>query len=467
MIKQKRLIQATFCSFAACSFALSASTQLESDLNSVTTEHSVATEDAKKPTTKTVVSEQEWGIAAMTRLASIPYHNDIGDRSVGTFIPMLFFKNDYVFIEGTEFGAYLYKPDDERFELNILARMRFVDIPASTQNRYEGDTGDIGFQLGYRLDDTWTTDFEFMSDSHFNWHSNVTIKGEFESGDWELKPRVTLRYKSKDFNSTYYGFSNYPEGQIVDAGIDATIGIEARYHVISNLYLLGSTAVTRLDSNAYASDAVKDLYQGELYLGFGFFNDKTKAPKTELNNKRYVRVAHGWGTPSNIGDIMKFNVEKDEFNNQLSSVFYGHPLTDELFGIPLDIYLTPGLVHHWSSDVQSSSTEYVAAIKAYYTMNWPTKWRVGVAEGLSYIDNVTYLEGKEMVEKDKVPSNLLNYLDFSFDVNVGDLFNQTDLNNMWVGYSLHHRSAIFEKSSQYGRIKGGSNYNTVYVQFDF
>ncbi len=83
------------------------------------------------------------------------------------------------------------------------------------------------------------------------------------------------------------------------------------------------------------------------------------------------------------------------------------------------------------------------AIKAYYTFNWPTKWRFGVAEGMSYIDNITYIEGTEMEEKGYTPSNLLNYLDFSLDVNVGDLFNQKDWENMWVGYSLHHRSAIF------------------------
>ncbi|WP_410963908.1 hypothetical protein, partial [Salmonella sp. ZJHZ20_0162] len=82
-------------------------------------------------------------------------------------------------------------------------------------------------------------------------------------------------------------------------------------------------------------------------------------------------------TPSNIGEIFSFEREKDPYDNQLTSLFYGHPLTDELFGFPLDIYLTPGLVHHWSSSVQSASTEYVMAIKAYYTVNWPTTWRFG------------------------------------------------------------------------------------------
>jgi outer membrane protein len=61
----------------------------------------------------------------------------------------------------------------------------------------------------------------------------------------------------------------------------------------------------------------------------------------------------------------------------------------------------------------------------------------------------------------------MNYWDFSVDIELGDLFNSKSLHNWWAGYSLHHRSAIFEKSSAFGRIKGGSNYNTLYVQYHF
>jgi len=412
------------------------------------------------------ISEQEWGIAAMYRTGSIPFNTEGGDQTVSTFVPMMYFENDYVFIDGTEGGIHLYESDDEKWQLNALTRLRFVDIPKSYQNINEGDSADFGLQARYKMDENWHIDTEFMTDDEYRLHGNFRVSGEFESGDWEFKPSVTLRYKEAEFNSVYYGFSEYG-GDRVGAGMDVNIGIDARYHVISNLYLLGSTSVTRLDDNAYSSSIVEDRFEGEFFVGFGFFNDKTKAPKSELTNKRYWRVAHGWATPSNIGEIFAFESEKDKYNNQLTSLFYGHPLTDELFGLPLDIYVTPGIVHHWSSDVQSASTEYVAAIKAYYTIDWPTKWRFGVAEGLSYIDNVTYIEQDEMDRKGYTASHLLNYLDFSFDVNMGDLFNAPELNNMWFGYSLHHRSAIFEKASQFGRIKGGSNYNTVYLQFDF
>lgn len=414
----------------------------------------------------TPVSEQEWGIAAVYRMASIPFDTQSDDQTVSTFVPLMYFDNDYFFVNGLEGGAYLYASDDERYQLNGLMRLRFVDIPASAQNAIQGDTFDFGAQLRYRLNDEWHLDGELMSDSDTRFHANFTASGHYELGDWELEPHFTLRYKGADFNSEYYTFSSLTNENI-GAGVDANLGVSARYHVYSNLYLLGATSVTRLDDNAYHASAINDRYQGEIYLGFGFFNDKSKAAKSELTNKRYFRVAHGWATPSNIGDIMKFNSEKDPYNNQLTSLFYGHPLTDEIFGIPLDIYFTPGIVHHWSSPVQSSATEYVAAIKAYYTFNWPTKWRFGFAEGISYIDSLTYIENEEMKSKGYTPSNYLNYLDFSFDVNVGDLFNSRDFDKVWVGYSLHHRSAIFEKASQYGRIKGGSNYNTIYLQIDF
>lgn len=422
------------------------------------------TQVESKPNIPNVVEEQNWGLGVVYRTASIPFDTGDGDQTVSTVVPMMFFENEHLFIDGMEAGAYLY--DIDKLELNALMRLRFVDIPASAQNAIGGDSVDFGGQLRYNLTEAWHFDAELMTDSNFRFHSNFSLSGDYEVGDWELSPSLTLRYKDADFNSEYFAF-NESTGELIGAGIDVNIGVSARYHVYSNLYLLGAASVTHLDDNAYSSSLIVDRNQAEFYLGFGFFNDRSKGLKPELSTKRYLRVAHGWATPSNIGDIMKFNSEKDPYNNQMTSFFYGHPLTDEIFGLPLDIYFTPGIAHHWSSNVQSASTEYIAAIKAYYTFDWPAKWRFGVAEGLSYVDSITHIEQKEMDEKGYKASNLLNYLDFSFDVNVGDLIQKKDLDNLWFGYSLHHRSAIFESASQFGRIKGGSNYNTIYLQYDF
>jgi outer membrane protein len=95
------------------------------------------------------------------------------------------------------------------------------------------------------------------------------------------------------------------------------------------------------------------------------------------------------------------------------------------------------------------------------------RWRLGAAEGLSYVSDITYIERIEMERKGYRPSELLNYLDFTIDVNQGDVFNIKQWQNTWLGYSIHHRLAIFESAAQFGRIKGGSNYNTLYIQVHF
>jgi outer membrane protein len=50
---------------------------------------------------------------------------------------------------------------------------------------------------------------------------------------------------------------------------------------------------------------------------------------------------------------------------------------------------------------------------------------------------------------------------------MGDIFRAESIKGLWLGYSIHHRSGIFTTSSAFGRIKGGSNYQTVYLQYHF
>lgn len=409
---------------------------------------------------------QSWGVAAMGRMASIPFALGGGKGMSNSFVPMFFFENDYFFLRGTEGGVHLFTSSDGIFQLSGLSRLRFVDIPTDAQKSSQYDTVDFGFQLRYAKSELGTVDFEVMTDRDFRFHGNIRLKKSYALGNWELSPSATLRYKDSDFNTTYYALSDF-YGQDIGGGLDISVGLDARYHLASNFYLLGSASVTRLDHQAYHSRAVTDRYTGEAFVGLGFFENKEDKKQSTLTNPPYIRIAHGWATPSSLGDIVAGKAKKDPNNDQLTSVFYGYPLADNLLGAPFDVYLMPGIVHHWPSSKQSASTEYVAAIKVYYTFYWPTQWRFGVGEGLSYIDSVTHIESADLKDKGYEPSRLLNYLDFSLDINVGDLFNRAGLRNVWAGYALHHRSGIFEASSQYGRIKGGSNYNTIYLQFDF
>jgi outer membrane protein len=348
-----------------------------------------------------------------------------------------------------------------------------------------------------------------MTDDESRYYSTLNARYHWESGSWDLNPYAILRYKSADFNDHYYGLDGFTDpnnppatfNNKIGSAFDLTLGSEIRYHVASNFYLLGRAQLTTLDSATRDSVSIENGTYGEVYLGIAFFNDKTRAKVSSLKAKPYIRLAHGWGTPSNMSDILDFNWEDDEQNSQITSIFYGHPIADSLFGAEfIDIYLTTGFVYHHTADSYQQTlspgvgintpelavapentcdgvndcvltydglptNEYVLGIKAYFNVNWPVHWRLGLAEGLSYIETVSDLEQREMDRKGYRSSQLMNYIDITVDFSLGDTFRVKSMNDLFFGIGIHHRSSIFETSSAFGRIKGGSNFNSLYLQY--
>ena len=415
---------------------------------------------------------ETWGLGIGMRRGDIPFAVD--NDEVYDVLPLIKYRNDYFFIDGMEAGLHLWKNDEH--QINLYTRFRFVDIPQELQNKSQSQAFDLGLQYRF-FHDAWEFDVAFMSDSDKRSYGYTRTQYHWESGNWYLNPYAEFHWKSSDFNQHYYGLDQYETG----GGIEFNAGVKARYHLYSNLYLLGKFGVGRIDDDTASLPTLDTQYQFESFLGFGFFPDfsntsKATNKKTSKSNStassggsddEFIRIAHGWATPSNLNAIFSWQTKTDPYKNQLTSVFYGTRLTETLFNFPIELYFTPGLVWHHDSEVQSNLAEAVIAIKAFYTFEFGPRWRLGVAEGLSYVYCVTYIEGSELEEKGYKPSKLLNYLDFSLDVNMGDLFNKPSLDKMWVGYSIHHRSGIYEKSSAFGRIGGGSNYQSLYIQWHF
>lgn len=451
------------------------------------------------------IPEKDWGIAVGIRSAKIPFKAE--DESVQDFIPLMFYDGDIFFIRGLTGGIKLY--DKDAWQFSLLGRYRYFDIPAEYQNLVQGNALDVGGQIKYRINDDFETNFEIMTDRESRYYSSVNTRYHWESGSWELFPYATLRYKGADFNDHYYGLDGFPDPENLPntfnnklgSAFDLTLGSEIRYHVASNFYLLGRAQLTMLDNTTRHSASIENGTYGEVYLGIAFFNDKTKEKATSLKAKPYIRLAHGWGTPSNMGDILAFDWVDDEQDNQISSIFYGHPISDSLFGYdPIDVYITTGYVYHHSADIYQQTLEpgtgintselaiapantcdgtnpceltyyglptheYVLGIKAYLNISWPVHWRLGLAEGLSYIETVSDLEQREMDKKGYRASELMNYIDITADFSLGDTFGVDAMNDLFLGVGIHHRSSIFESSSAFGRIKGGSNFNSVYLQY--
>ena len=415
--------------------------------------------------------QADWGIAAVIRSAQIPYRT--ANDSVSSFVPMMFYEGEHVFVRGLTAGARAWRDGDT--EVNLITRLRFVDIPREYQNQIQGDTGDFGVQL-HREEGGWWWDAELLSDPHGDLYLAGRVGASAVVGDLLFTPSVELRYLTSDFTTRYFALQP-ATGQSADGAVQIAPGVLGRYHVWSDLHLVGSLRYTWSSAEISDLDAVEHAGTWEAMLGFGFFQDagdpqflgspaERVMEQRSLKAKPYVRLAHGWASESDLGEILTGNIEKDEFGNQMSSVFYGHPLTDTLFGAPIEVYLSPGFAWHYASSVQDSTPELVLKIKAYYTFRWPIRWRLGAAEGVSWIDEVTYIERDNMESKGYRPSQWMNYLDFSLDFNLGDLFGVEDWDRIWLGGAVHHRSSIFESASQFGRISGGSNYPSFYIQYD-
>nr|WP_283164178.1 MipA/OmpV family protein [Shewanella corallii] len=404
-----------------------------------------------------------WGIAIGVRRSDIPYA--VEDDEVFDVLPLLKYQGEYGYINGMEAGVHLWQNDQH--QVNAYTRFRFVDIPKELQNEAQAESFDLGLQYKF-AHGPWEADIALLSDSYKRAYMYSRTKFHWHSGDWDLIPYAEFQWKSDQFNDYYYGLDRYEVG----SGLQFNAGVTARYHVASNLYLLGRFGVGRLEDKISQLPTIENQYQYETFLGFGFFPDNKQEKSvsradSSRDDSEFFRLSHGWATPSNLSYILTGDAEKDPYNNQMTSLFYGTRLSETLFGLPIELYFTPGVAWHYDSEVQGEIVEGVVAIKAFYTFELGPRWRFGVAEGLSYVTNLTYIEKSELDEKGYKPSKLLNYLDFSLEVNLGDLFNSNTMHGIWLGYSIHHRSGIFETSSTFGRIKGGSNYQAVTLQWNF
>ena len=146
----------------------------------------------------------------------------------------------------------------------------------------------------------------------------------------------------------------------------------------------------------------------------------------------------------------------------------GKPLVEKLNGWPVDFVGYVGLTHHNERGLQANGTQLDVFVKGfYYGFPWSdrVKTRLGWGLGLSTAQRVPYTEVNS--QKDKTTSRLLNYVDPTIDVSVGDLMDSRRLKDTFVGIGVSHRSGVFGASRLLGGVSGGSNYIYTYLETAF
>ena len=400
-----------------------------------------------------------WGLVSALRSATVPYRTTQDDPLLDSYVLLLYLDTPYLFLNGTEGGIRFYR--DDAWEFALYGAMHFVDMPRHDAHYFTDDTADLGGMASYK-NGTVRTDLLLLSDPAWRLHAKLRIgSGDFSGGTLQWRPYAAVGYNGTDYNSYYYGGNRARIGG--DAVAEA--GVDSRLFLTDAIALVGSAKVRYLGQSVAASATTGTAFQSELYVGAGVFQNSSH-PQSAFHLKGYVRVAIGEATASSFTENISGQGARDLHGLYMASVFYGLPLSKTLFGADIHTYFTPGFAHHFGNDLQPSAQEYVAAFKFFYR---PPRWwlRFGAGTGLSYITRTTYIE-RYINEKDGYDhtSHLLQYLDLSFDVSLSHLLGN-GWRNVWFGYALHHRSGVFASAHQYGQIKGGSNYNTLYLQVHF
>ncbi len=152
----------------------------------------------------------------------------------------------------------------------------------------------------------------------------------------------------------------------------------------------------------------------------------------------------------------------------------GYRLSHNTFSWPLDIYLKGGLSYFDEKGVLFQGKRYKDVleatfyIKAYLKLDfWQNRVRLGAGEGLSLAQEIPVVEVVDATNGEGTvdpTAKFLNYLDFSIDFDVGRLIRVKSMQELYLGYTLKHRSGVF---GLFNGVHGGSNYNMFTLEKNF
>ena len=384
--------------------------------------------------------QNDFGIMAGFRAAEIPYNTNNSHDYMYSLVPWMWFEGSHFFMRANRYGLHLYHTDT--FELNALAKIRYVDMPHSAEEYFSGDMLDSGINLHYMYKN-WQLDMDLMQDGYMRSYIEANTLYGYKNGALELKPFLALYYRSQAFNTYYYG---------IDTNAVPALGIESTYALSSHVRLYLRLKSEYLGSEAKNAPKIERPLTHELITGLRLGSWSVQK-RSGIND--YMRIGFGLATKGSFSQLLTLSAPEDEYAHKMVSLFYGYPLWDEIFGNATALYLHSGVAFHAPSEVQNGALESVTSFKLFVDL--PYDFRLGAATGISYITETTYVErwanGKDGY---KESSKFMNHLDFSLEYRFSKKAS--------AGYGIFHRSGVFESVQTYGQIKGGSNYHHFFIK---
>lgn len=415
------------------------------------------------------------GLGAIQRLDRTPYK---GATTSEDLVPLYMYEGKRFYVHATRVGVKLDQQERHGFE--VLLDYRFEGYP---NHRPPVLAGMAPRQPALQAGVAWrgrsqygNVDLELLHDANNTSHGSELRFGynlDLHRGRWHFRPSWTVAHRSANLNDYYYGVrageaTAARPAYRAGAGTDWTFALYGYYELSRRWRLLGGAGVTWLDASVRASPVVDGAPQVGALVGaaydFGSHADYGN-PALPLHAKLYG----GRATDCNLLPAMTLRCAstRTEDDTRIWGVDLGRSLVERVNGWPLDFVGWVGVLAHDERGHQANGLQLDAQIKAYwYGLPWQDRigTRIGFGAGFSLAQRVPLTEVRDQARRGRATSRLLNYLDPSLDVNLGDLTGSKRWKDSFVGVGVSHRSGIFGSSQILGNINGGSNYLYGYLE---
>lgn len=178
-----------------------------------------------------------------------------------------------------------------------------------------------------------------------------------------------------------------------------------------------------------------------------------------------LRIGGGYSDFNDLGEILAGSFNTYEGDTYVINLDGGWRFVENMLDTPFDWYLKGGLSYFHENGFQDDIYEATFYVKVIYKLDfWENRIRFGLGEGVSWATDVPYVEIADAFGSDKQVAVFLNYLDISADFDLGRLVRVESLEDLYIGYTIKHRSGVF---GLYSDVTGGSNYNMITIEKNF
>jgi len=411
------------------------------------------------------------------RFENSPY---VGGGTRNDLVPLYIYEGKRAFLEAYRFGLKLNETPDSRFDVFLgyhFEGFPYDRIPASLAGMANRDTGvDLGVR--YQQRKPWGTLFGELLHDASGASNGTEVRAGYRYdravGKLRVQPQFTLVARDGNLNDYYFGVRPSEATAIRPAyepggGLNGEIGFSAAYRLSDRWRVIGGIFATRLSSGIRASPIVEDHTQlsGLLGLAYDFSPGHDAWPE---GRPLIVKALYGKATDCDFAKVMLLKCFSTNTVDQtrIAAIEVGQPFIERLNGWPLDFVGYVGALQHDERGLQENSWQLNAYMKSYYYgFPWrqQVRTRLGFGMGISYAERVPFVEMRDQTARGRNSAKLLNYLDLSADVSLGDLIGARSQRDTYIGLGVSHRSGVFGTSRQFGNVNGGSNYIYSYAEW--